>query len=284
MQQPETFRGRDLRSVMGQVRRTFGSEAMILRTQVIEGPDGKIVEVVAAPAQIVESLQRQLDGGLAAARRARTRQRIGPYVLALVGPPGAGKTTSAVKLALHPRGLGDRRVGMVTLDTHRVGAIEELQTYAEVADLPLEVVYHKREVSAAMNRLREMDVVVVDTPGRLPADKESSGWGAALSELDPDEVHLVLPAGVRLDVAQSYLDAFTGAGVTHVLYSKLDEVPGERGLAEMAQTLGLPTRWVADGHEIPGALAPAGPRILSAMGQGGFRHTDEGDGDMRRAV
>lgn len=266
--QLETFRGRDLPTVMGLVRRSLGKEAMIVRTQVADGPKGRVVEIVAADANAVEELRRKLDGGRAAAQRAKGRRRIGPYVVALVGPPGAGKTTTAVKLALHPRGLGSKKVGLITLDTHRVGAIEELQTYAELADLPLEVVYHKREVAAALHRLRSCQVVVVDTPGRLPADPEESGWGSALAEMDADEVHLVLPAGLRLDVARTQKDRFGGAGVTHVLYSKVDELPQERGLAELAEAVGLPARWLADGHDIPGTLSPAGPRILRALGLG----------------
>lgn len=267
--QLETFQGRDLQAVIGQVRRTLGKDAMIVRTRVHTTDTGRTIEVVAADPEKVEALRRRLDGGLAAARRAKTRKRIGPYVVALVGPPGAGKTTTAVKLALHPRGVADKKVGLVTLDTHRVGGIEELQTYAELADLPLEVVYHKREVAGALERLRHVDVVVVDTPGRLPADPVESGWGAALAGMDPDEIHLVMPAGIRLDVARGLRDRFAGVGPTHALYSKLDEVPEDRGLAELAEALALPTRWVTDGHDVPGALAPAGPRILEALGLGG---------------
>jgi flagellar biosynthesis protein FlhF len=239
---------------------------MVLHTRVLERASGKIVEVVAAPANAVEALQRRLDGARAAAERAKSRARVGPYVVALVGPPGAGKTTTAVKLALHPRGLASRRVGLVTLDTHRVGAVEELQTYAEIADLPMEVVYHKREVRGVVERLRDRDVIVVDTPGRHPQDGDGSDWRAALEAFDPDEVHIVLPAGVRLEVAEEYVSRFRETGVTHALYSKLDELSEDRGLAQIAQALDLPARWVADGYEIPASLAPAGPRILGSLG------------------
>lgn len=264
--QLETFRGPDLRLVVAQVRHTLGDDAMILHTRFIERGGGKIVEVVAAPADAVEALQKRLDGSRAAAERARDRARVGPYVVALVGPPGAGKTTTAVKLALHPRGLANRRVGLVTLDTHRVGAVEELQTYAEIADLPLEVVYHRREVRGVVERMRERDVLVLDTPGRLPLGEEGTEWKAALEAFDPDEVHLVLPAGVRLEVAKAYVARFRETGVTHALYSKLDELTEDRGLAQIAQALDLPARWVADGYRIPASLAPAGPRIIGSLG------------------
>jgi flagellar biosynthesis protein FlhF len=225
------------------------------------------VEVLALEANSFESFQRQLTGnvagGLAAARRARNRRFIGPYVIGLVGPAGAGKTTSSVKLALNPDCLGTRRVGLITLDTYRVGGVEELETYAEVADLPLEVVYNVREVPAAMARLRDAEAVIVDTPGRL----EDKSWIAALHACNPDEIHLVLPAGLRADVMVESKERFDACCPTHVLLSKLDDVPREAGLAEVAEVLGLPTRWVADGTDVPGGIAPAVPRIVRSLGR-----------------
>jgi flagellar biosynthesis protein FlhF len=261
--QLETFRGRELPAVIRHVRRALGDDAMIVRTHVLRRTGGNVVEVVAADPEKLEAFRRSLDGGLAAARRARSRRRIGPYVIALVGPPGAGKTTSAVKLALHPEGVGNRSVGLLTLDTYRVGGVEELQTYAEIADMPLEVIYHAREVPAAIERLRDREVVIVDTPGRWTDD---GNWTASLAAIDADEIHLVVPAGLRHEVAVDLARRFESANVTHILISKLDETPGDLGLAQMAEALELPSRWVSDGFEIPGALATAAPRILGSLG------------------
>ena len=241
---------------------------MIIRTEERISAGHEIVEVVAAPGAAIDALKARLDGGLAAARRVKEgRPRIGPYVLALVGPTGAGKTSTAIKVALHPRALGRRKVGLITLDTFRPGAVEVLQTYAEIAGLPLEVIYHSQELPAAMQRLRTCDVIVVDTPGRSPsAEGESVAWRSILEAIAPDEVHLVLQAGVRVDVARRMQQALAGCGPTHVLFTKLDETGGDAGLAELAEAIGLPTRWLSDGQEVPGNLQPAGPRILAALG------------------
>jgi len=261
--QLETFRGRELQDVVRHVRRSLGDDAMIVRTQVLKRPSGNVVEVVAAQSAAIESFRKRIDGGRAAARRSKGRKRVGPYVIALVGPPGAGKTTTTMKLALHPEGVGGKSVGLITLDTYRVGGIEELQTYAEIADLPVEVVYHAREVPAAIERLRDRQVILVDAPGRSIEDQ---GWLEALQAISPDEVHLVLPAGLRHDVARRHRNNLAETGITHLLLSKLDEVPGDVGLAEMVEALELPARWVADGFEIPGNLAAAGPRIMGSLG------------------
>lgn len=266
--QLETFRGPELHKLVSQVRRTMGEDAMIIRTGKRKVAGQTLVEVVAAPAATVEAFRARLDGGRAAALRARNgRPRIGPYVVALVGPTGVGKTSTVMKIALHPRALGRRKVGLITLDTFRPGAVEELQTYAEIAGLPLEVLYHRQELPGALQRLRDCDVIVVDTPGRSPrADAAGAEWRQILESARADEVHLVLPAGVRIDVALRMKTALSSCEPTHALYTKLDETGGDEGLAELAEAVALPVRWVADGQEIPGELQPGGPRILASLG------------------
>lgn len=261
--QLEVFRGQDMRSVVAWVQRSLGSDAMIIRTNVLKRPDGDIYEVVAAPPQELDEYRRELVVGPVSEQIA-TRPTTAPYRIALVGPPGAGKTTAAMKLVLHPRGVGTKKVGMITLDTYRVGAIDEAQTYAEIAGIPLEVVYHAREVEAALERLAHLDVVVIDTPGRVATE---AGWKGALKTLGADEVHLVLPASLQLAVARSFRERLRDVGVTHALFTKLDEVPGDVGLAALSDALQLPVRWVGDGFEVPGELAPAGNRIVRSLGK-----------------
>jgi flagellar biosynthesis GTPase FlhF len=275
--QLETFRGRELHKVVKEVRRTLGEDAMIVSTRTVRRPDGDELEVVAARPEVLERFRQKLDGGRAAALRAQARKRIGPYTVALVGPAGAGKTSTALKVALHPRGVGGRRVGLITTDTYRVGALEEIQTYAEIADLPLEVVYQPTEVPAALQRLRTCEVIVVDTPGR-GFGAGAAAWTDILEALDPDETHLVVPAAFRTDVAESLVSQVPGVRPTHVLFSKLDETPGPQALVELAETLELPARWVSSSPEIPGGLGVASTRILAALG---IRADDDGASTRR---
>jgi flagellar biosynthesis protein FlhF len=282
----ETFRGSDLSSISDSARRSFGDDAMIVRTRVLRTGSEPLIEVVAAAARDVEQFKATLEPGPLGQPGARSVERrmddaplhgprptlpARPFVLALVGPTGAGKTTTTAKLASHDEALGGSRVGLITLDTYRVGAVEQLETYAEIAGLPMEVVYEATDVPAAMRRLSRCDLIIVDAPGRSPAAVEHNAqWREALALLAPDEVHLVIPATMRPDVAEAVRDTIlpddSTLRVTHALLTKLDEVPGEVGVAELAHRLDLPARWVTDGQEIPGDLRVAVPRLLRALG------------------
>jgi flagellar biosynthesis protein FlhF len=194
-----------------------------------------------------------------------------PYRIALVGPTGAGKTTTAAKLAVRRGMFGAARPGLLTLDTYRVGGMEQLATYAELADVPFEVVYDAAEIDAAMKRLATCDVIIIDTPGRSPAASElTDRWRTLLDALQPNEVHLVLPASIRadlaIDVGRAYASSRQHRGATHVLVSKLDEVPRESGVTDVALSLGLPTRWVTDGQDVPADLKPGVARLLRGYG------------------
>jgi flagellar biosynthesis protein FlhF len=257
----QTFRGRDISTVSKIAREVLGEDAMIVKTRVIAGRPAQ-VEVTAVPGTDVDRLNRRMESAPLPDRAGRDR----PLVLALVGPTGSGKTTTLAKLALHPAAFGGRKVGLLTLDTFRTGALEQLESYAGIAGLPLEVVYTLAEVGPAMARLAGCDVVLVDTPGRSPRSPErNAAWMEMLRAAAPDEVHLVVPAPLRLEVAVGSVEAYEGAGVSHFLLSKLDEVPGDWGVADLAVELRLRTRWITDGQEIPLDLHPACPRILGLL-------------------
>jgi flagellar biosynthesis protein FlhF len=187
-----------------------------------------------------------------------------PWFVALVGPTGAGKTTTIAKLATSAQGFAGCRVGLLGLDTYRVGAAEQLSTYAELAGLPCEIVYSDAELASALKRLSDCEVVLVDTPGRGPRNADDAEiirkW---LGIIAPDEVHLALPAGQLPAVSRRMLRAFASFRCTHLIATKLDEYPAESGVFDLALEHAHPMRWVTDGQEVPADLRSAA-ELLSA--------------------
>jgi flagellar biosynthesis protein FlhF len=266
---PERFRGADLSRVADRARRSLGDDVMILHTRTVREGGVPLVEVLATSASSIDRARTQLEP---AALPSPLRRADGtPYRIALVGPTGAGKTTTAAKLAVRRGMFGAARCGLLTIDTYRVGGMEQLATYAELAGIPFEVVYDPSESAAALARLSTCDVIIIDTPGRSPASAElTERWRTLLDGMAPDEVHLVLPASLRadlaIDVARGYRASREHRGATHLLLSKLDEVPRETGVADLAMSLEMPMRWVADGQDVPADLKPGVQRILRSFG------------------
>ncbi len=95
-----------------------------------------------------------------------TLQEAQPKVVILVGPTGVGKTTTIAKLAAQYALLQKRRVGLITIDTYRIAAVEQLRTYSQIIDVPIRVVYSSNELPSAVREFSSMDVVFVDTAGR----------------------------------------------------------------------------------------------------------------------
>ncbi len=266
---PERFRGPDVSYVAERARRVLGDDVMILHTRTVREGGVPMVEILAAAGSTLDNVRARLEA--APPPRPIRRSDGSPFRVALVGPTGAGKTTSAAKLAVRQGTFGNASCGLLTIDTYRVGGMEQLASWAELAGVPFEVVYEPDEVPSALKRLSTCDVVVIDTPGRSPASVElNERWRTLLDSLAPDEVHLVLPATLRhdlaVDVARGYQSTRAHSGATHLLISKLDEVPRLTGIADMALAVNLPTRWVTNGQEVPSALSEGIPHIMRAYG------------------
>ena len=117
--------------------------------------------------------------------------------VALVGPTGVGKTTTVAKLAANFKLIHGLRVGLITVDTYRIAAVEQLKTYAEIIDLPLAVANDPGQMSQAVEELGDVEMVFIDTAGRSPRDEvKIRELADFMTQARPDEVHLVLSAGL----------------------------------------------------------------------------------------
>ena len=187
-------------------------------------------------------------------------------LVAMVGPTGVGKTTTIAKLAANYRLREHRRVGLITVDTYRIAAVEQLRTYADIIDLPMEVVATPREMRAAMARMADLDLILMDTAGRSPKDEvRIQELKSLLAEAKPDEVHLVLSSVASVQQMKKAAEKFARVGVTSLLLTKLDEASGLGNLLPLVRAARLPISYVTNGQNVPDDIEPANRRKLARI-------------------
>ncbi len=187
-------------------------------------------------------------------------------VVALVGPTGVGKTTTIAKLAANYRLREKRRVGLITVDTYRVAAVEQLRTYADIIDLPMEVVATPREMREAVARMNHLDLVLMDTAGRSPRDEvKIQELKSMLGEAEPDEVHLVLSSTAGAKSLISTAERFADVGTTALLLTKLDEAHSFGHLVSVVRSVPLPVSYLTDGQNVPDDIQVAQAGEMAAM-------------------
>jgi len=189
-----------------------------------------------------------------------------PHTVALIGPTGVGKTTTIAKLAALQRLRHGRRVGLVTSDTYRIAAVDQLRTYANIIGLPVRVASSATEMERACASLADCDMIFVDTAGRSPQD------AARLDELRdmlaacrPTETHLVLSMAAAEAVLTRTVERFQPLLPDRLILTKLDEAVTFGCIANLAGQTSLPISFVTDGQEVPDQIEEADSARLATL-------------------
>ncbi|MDQ6734499.1 MAG: flagellar biosynthesis protein FlhF [Nitrospirota bacterium] len=184
----------------------------------------------------------------------------------LVGPTGVGKTTTIAKLAAHYRQHERRSVALITLDTYRIAAVEQLRMYADLIGVTMDVALTRGDAVRCIARRNDADLILVDTAGRSPGDRVGMTEVHDMLSLNhPVEVHLVLSATTRERDLMQYTNHYRGIPFTRLLFTKLDETTGVGGAFDLMRKTGVPLSYFSVGQRVPEDLELARPERLAEL-------------------
>ena len=247
--------------------------------------------------EMIQDIQKDLTGGQAQSIDV-VRQRLvgtmetmvktcGPIVenldgtgrvVMMVGPTGVGKTTTIAKVAADMKLRRNKSVGLITIDTYRIGAVDQLRMYAQIIDVPLKVVLSPAELNEAIEEMRQTkDVVLIDTAGRSHTDeiklKELKSY---INSARPDEIHLVLSGTSSQSSIMSAAQEFGKLGVDRVILTKLDESISFGVIFSVLRKLDASLSYVTTGQDVPDDIEIAGGRRLAKLllGEEGIKNLE----------
>ncbi|MEW6354376.1 MAG: flagellar biosynthesis protein FlhF [Pseudomonadota bacterium] len=201
-------------------------------------------------------------------------------VVALVGPTGVGKTTTIAKLAArYALRHGPNRVALVTTDSYRIGAHEQLRIYGRILGVPVRIAADYNELRATLHALRDKALVLIDSAGmsqrdpRLPQQFELFNAGAA--DCPALKMYLVLAATSPASGLTEIAHAFHGAPLGGCIITKLDEAVSLGGALSVAIENQLPVAYISAGQRVPEDLQPARAHSLVIRGVSLMQHTGE---------
>lgn len=180
-----------------------------------------------------------------------------PEIVFFVGPTGVGKTTTIAKIASDFKLEKKARVAMITSDTYRIAAVEQLRTYANILDIPLQVVYTIEELNNAMEQFKEYDLILVDTAGRSHKNKEQC---REIQHLVNDctlipgmkkEVYLVLSAATKYKDLLNIVDVYSQLGEYSIIFTKLDETSALGNILNIRLNTSADLSYVTSGQTVP---------------------------------
>jgi flagellar biosynthesis protein FlhF len=253
-------------------------------TQLIEA---QVAEDVAR--QIVKSVQRQLrpehlsnapfvrdklveqvEKLLPTSGPIKRSKTTGPHVVALIGPTGVGKTTTVAKLAANLKLRDKRRVGLVTIDTYRIAAVDQLRKYADILGSSLMVVSSPEDLKEAIRKMSDCEYILIDTAGRSPTDAlKLSELKAFLKAAAPDEVHLVLSTTSSLACVELAISRFSEVRVDKIIFTKIDEAAHLGVVLNVLLKVNKALSYITTGQDVPDDIEVGHGKRLAGLILGG---------------
>ena len=193
-------------------------------------------------------------------------------VVTFVGPTGVGKTTTIAKIAAEFAIKENKKVCLITADTYRIAAVQQLRTYSDIINIPLKVVYDGDEFKKAVQECREeADLILVDTPGRNWKNKWELGQlNEFTKEKLVDEIHLMVSLNMSSRDIEYAVGNFNRLNPDKIILTKLDETSTYGDVININQKYDIPFSYITFGQDVPEDIDRADPEILYNYLMGDF--------------
>ena len=189
-----------------------------------------------------------------------------PEIVALIGATGVGKTTTLAKIAARfvlEQGID---AALITADTYRISAVEQLKTYSDIIGLPLEIVYSPQELKTAIHKFRQKDLILIDTAGRSQHNefqmKELCDFLAVHPRI---ERYLVMSATTKNRDAADILEKFSVCKPDHMIFTKTDETASVGLILNLLYEKDIRLAFLTNGQSVPDDIVPATPDALADL-------------------
>ena len=189
-----------------------------------------------------------------------------PRTVALIGPTGVGKTTTLAKIAARFVLATNVNAALITADTYRISAVEQLKTYSDIIGIPLTIVYAPDELRVALHKYADKDLILIDTAGRSQHNTYQMQELQEFLQAAPHiEKHLVLSATTKQQDAQDILTKFAVCQPDRVIFTKADETSSVGLILNLLYEQEIALSFLTNGQSVPDDIVPATPAALAGL-------------------
>jgi len=187
-----------------------------------------------------------------------------PDIICFIGPTGVGKTTTIAKIAADYMLREDKKVGLITSDTYRIAAVEQLKTYASILNMPIRVVESPADLTDAMADLSECDIILMDTAGRNYQQKQYiDDLERLLADKSKIQINLVLSLTAKYEDMKKIIDNFQTIVMDQLLLTKKDETSSSGAILNLIYHYSIPIPYIANGQNVPDDILAVTPELIA---------------------
>jgi len=175
-----------------------------------------------------------------------------PKIIFFVGPTGVGKTTTIAKLAAKYSLEEGKSVGLISADTYRIAAVEQLKIYSDILNIPLEIIYNSSEIDKSLERLSKNDIIMVDTAGRNHNnDKQVLELKNLLDVVKEKDIYLTLSCTSSNDDLKEIINAYDFISDYKIILTKIDEASTYGAIVNIATYTHKQLSYITTGQSVP---------------------------------